>query len=154
VATATVKTGSKSDAIRAILKKQPGATLQAVQEALKKEGVKASNALVNKIKYGRNGTKRSTRREGTSKAEAIRQTWGELGTHARPRDVIAHLAERGVKVSSAQVSILRQKSAGAAPAASSVSLEHLLAAKGLVEQLGSLQTARAALSSLARIMRP
>lgn len=145
-------TASKSDAIREIIKKQPSATVKEIHDALKKEGVKASVALVNKVKYARNGAKRRKGRRSVSKAEAIRQVWGQLGKHARPRDVIARLAKRGVKVSSAHVSTLRHKNSRVVPAEHVVSLEHLLAAKNLVTQVGSIDKAQAALVSLAKIM--
>src|ERR1700726_4463948 len=107
---------TKSDAIRDVLKERPKATVKEIQAALKKRGVKASDALVNKIKYGRgsSGTlpKKSHGRSGgnshINKAEAIRGMWSKLGAQARNRDVIAALGSRGVKVSSAQVSLLRK----------------------------------------------
>ena len=148
----TVATASKSDAIRAIIKKQPSANLKTIQEALKKEGVKASDALVSKIKYGRNGAKRGKRRGRGKKADAIRQAWGELGKKARPRDVIALLSERGVKVSSAHVSILRKQNGHAARSAHAVSLDNLLAAKNLVDEVGSIAVAKEAIDSLAKLV--
>jgi hypothetical protein len=42
---------TKSEAIRAILAKQPDASPKAILAALKKRGIKASVALVNAIKY-------------------------------------------------------------------------------------------------------
>jgi hypothetical protein len=145
-------TASKSDAIREIIKKQPSANVKEIQEALKKEGVKASDALVNKVKYARAGAKRRNGRKSANKAEAIRQAWGELGKQARPRDVIAHLGGRGVKVSSAQVSTLRHKNGHVASAQHAVSLEHLLAAKNFAARIGSIDSAREALASLAKLM--
>ena len=145
-------TATKSDAIRGIIKKQPTATVKEIQEALKKEGVKASDALVSKIKYARTGVKRRKRGRRTNKAEAIRTAWGELGKQTRPRDVMAHLAKRGVKVSSAQVSTLRHKNGHVAQSEHIVSLEHLLAAKSLVARIGSIETAQEALASLAKLM--
>ena len=147
-----VATASKSDAIRAIIKKQPSANLKTIQEALKKEGVKASGALVSKVKYGRNGAKRGKRRGRGKKADAIRQAWGELGKKARPRDVISLLSERGVKVSSAQVSVLRNKNGHSTRPQHAVSMEHLFASKLLVEKVGSIGAAKEALESLAKLL--
>ena len=47
------------DVIRDILKGQPKATVEQVQSALRAQGVKASDALVKKIKYGRTNPPRS-----------------------------------------------------------------------------------------------
>jgi hypothetical protein len=155
------KVVSKSSTIREILKGRPTATAKEIQAELKVRGVKASDALVNKIKYGRNGTageKKSGPRGGssTSKADAIRAAWGELGMNARPRDVISALAKRGVAVSSAQVSTLRKsmprrRNAGGVHA-SSASFDHLLAAKHLAERMGGIEAAQAALANLARLV--
>jgi hypothetical protein len=145
-------TASKSDAIRDIIKKDSKATVKEIQTALKAIKVKASVALVNKIKYAGSGTKRRKRNKGVNKAEAIRQAWGELGKQSRPRDVIAHLAKRGVKASSAQVSTLRNKNGHAGNDAHVVSLDHLIAAKSLVARIGSIHGAQDALDSLAKLM--
>lgn len=161
--TVSNKSANKSDAIREILKEQPKAKVKEIRAALQQRGVKASDALINKIKYGRkpagaNGKARGRRRgSATSKADAIRSMLGKLGAKARPRDVIAALAERGVSVSSAQVSTLRKSSprragAGDFSAAGAVPLDHLLAAKGLAERLGGIRVAQAALASLAKIL--
>ena len=112
------KNGNKSDAIREIFKKRTNASVKEVQTALHSRGIKASDALINKLKYGRgtNGAVKKSakgRKRGAkvNKAEAIRGAWGELGVSSRPRDVIALLASRRIIVTSAQVSTLR-KSAG------------------------------------------
>ena len=159
----TRSNGNKSDVIRGILKKNPKANVKAVQATLRKRGIKASDALVNKIKYGRgtNGAARSAKRGkgrgNVNKADAIRGAWRELGLNARPRDVIALLASRGLTVTSAQVSTLR-KSAKAGRRAGSVALahgvpyEHLLEAKGLAARLGGVENARAALDSFAELV--
>jgi uncharacterized protein YneF (UPF0154 family) len=162
---ATTKGTNKSDAIRDILSKQPKATVKEIKAGLQERGVKASDALVNKIKYGRRGPKtgaktsraRSNGSSSSSKADAIRGMLGEMGVKARPRDVISALAERGVVVSSAQVSTLRKsqsrhRSSSSTAIAGAVSLDHLLAAKGLAERLGGIENARQAIASLAKLM--
>lgn len=104
------------------------------------------------------------------KAEAIRAAAGSLGKRVRPRDVIAMLKEQGIEVSSAQVSTTlksmgmrrrrrgRRATAGAAAAAprmatrsASISIEDLVAAKKLVDLLGSVEAASQAISALAKL---
>lgn len=161
----STKTENKSDAIREILSQQPKATVKEIKAILQEHRVKASDALINKIKYGRKRSKVAakkshSRRNGSSqlsKADAIRSMLSELGAKARPRDVISALAARGVVVSSAQVSILRKaqsrhRRSAAAHTAHSVSLDHLLAAKTLAERLGGIDIARQALANLARLI--
>jgi arginine repressor len=154
---------NKSDTIREILKAQPNANQKEVKAALQERGVKASDALISKIKYGRkSGAAKKTRgrRAGKSrvtKADAIRKMLDKLGADARPRDVIAALALRGVKVTSAQVSTLQKglsrRRASTAVTADSVSFAHLLAARDLAERLGGIDVARQALASLARLLK-
>ncbi len=159
--TAKPAVANKSTAIREILAEQPTANVKEVQAALAKRGIKASDALVNKIKYskGRSGGKkrRGGKRKGgsLSKAEAIRSTFAHLGETSRARDVIAHLKKSGMKVSSAQVSTLRKRMFGnghAAAASGSLSLDDLLAAKQLAERVGSIEAAQRALASLSRLV--
>ncbi len=150
---------NRSDVIREVLHAQPKATVKEIRAVLDERGVKASDALINKIKYGRgktSGRKRSARTNGHgSKANAIRLMFDRLGLAARPRDVVAALADRGIKVTPAQVSTLRKK--GARPGSrtvvvSAVSFDHLVAAKELVERLGSIEAARGALEKLAQLV--
>jgi hypothetical protein len=159
---ANAKTPTKSDVIREILKAQPGAAVKEIRVTLHERGVKASDALINKIKYGRhrtNGKKPRRRRKSHangSKADAIRGMLDTMGKEARSRDVIAALAKRGMAVSSAQVSTLRKKAhrgrAVPALAAYAVSLDQLVAAKNLADRLGGIDVARHALASLAKLM--
>ncbi len=87
------KQATKSSVIREILASHPKAAVKEIQAELTKRRVKASVALISKIKYGRPTTRRKSRRGG-SKAEAIRGMWSTLGADARPRDVIDSLAKR------------------------------------------------------------
>lgn len=105
--------------------------------------------------------------ERGEKAEAIRAAARSIGGKVRPRDVIAMLVEQGIEVSSAQVSTtlrkmgMRKTKRGrkpGRPAAStgaahsrSISIDDLIAAKKLVEQLGSIEAASQALSTLAKL---
>ena len=103
-----------------------------------------------------------------SKAAAIRSAAKSLGKKVRPRDVIAKLKEQGIAVTSAQVSTtlkrmgMRPKgqdrkaraAAAASPAANgsrSITINDLIAAKKLVEQLGGVEAASQALSALAKL---
>ena len=114
---------------------------------------------------------RAVSRNGASKhgekAEAIRAAAKSLGKKVRPRDVIAMLKKQGITVTSAQVSTtlkrmgmkpVRRGSKPGRPAAAvhatrstSISIDDLIAAKKLVEQLGSLDAASQALSALAKL---
>ena len=101
------------------------------------------------------------------KAEAIRAAAKSLGKKVRPRDVIALLKKQGITVTSAQVSttlkrmgmrkVRRGRKPGRPAAAvhaarsTSISINDLIAAKKLVEQLGSVEAASQALSALARL---
>ncbi len=151
---------NRSDVIREIFKAQPKATIKEVRSALEARGVKASDALINKIKYRRPGTSGKARaaKNGSghgSKADAIRTMFDQLGASARPRDVVAALAQRGIKVTSAQVSTLRKaarRPGHASVAVGGVSFEHLVAAKSLSERLGGIDRARQALEHLARLI--
>jgi hypothetical protein len=108
--------------------------------------------------------------ERGNKAEAIRQAAKSLGKKVRPRDIIAMLKEQDIKVSSAQVSTtlksmgMRRTRRGRNPASDgvagasrapsrfeSVTIEDLIAAKKLVNQLGSVEAASQAISALARL---
>jgi hypothetical protein len=95
-------------------------------------------------------------------AEAIRQTARSLPKPVRPRDVIAALAAQGMSVSSAQVSTVLSTSGkkgrrrGRRPVKveavlSTLTLDSLLAAKKLVDQLGSVEAAKTAVDALARL---
>ncbi len=179
-------TANRSDAVREYLSAHPGASQKEIAADLAAQGVKVSTSLINKIKYSKlkSGAKAKAsvkgRRKvathkvathrvatrngaaGTSKAQAIRDAFATLGRRTRPRDVIAHLLERGTAVSAAQVSALRKslrkpgRPANGAPAAAmrqeiAVTLEHLLAAKKLADQVG-IQAAKRAVDFLARLV--
>ena len=149
---------NKSDAIRAVLATHPNATVKEIRTKIEAKGIKASDALINKLKYDRKGSgKSATKKRGASKADAIRNMFDEMGLDARPRDVIAALKKQGVTVTSAQVSMLRSKlGSNGAPrpkAGQAVPYEHLLAAKQLADRLGGVDKARNALESFASLVR-
>ncbi len=155
------RTGTKSDAIRQVLAGEPKAPTKQIKAKLEAKGVKASDALINKIKYDQKRSPGSKSRNGrgsssgASKADAIRSMFDKMGLDSRPRDIIAALKAKGVVVTSAQVSTLRSKmsvNGTTGQTGGPVSYEHLLAAKQLAERLGSVDEARRALDSFARLV--
>ncbi|HET6883879.1 MAG TPA: hypothetical protein VFI31_27240 [Pirellulales bacterium] len=105
------------------------------------------------------------------KADSIRRVAQGMGKRVRPRDVIAALRAEGIEVSFAQVGqVLKtmgmrrrrrgRKSARAgtnsarathATAGTSISLDALIAAKKLADQLGGVQAAKQAMDALAKL---
>ena len=169
---------NRSSAVRDYLAKHPEATGPEVAAALKREGVNISLSLVAKVRArdakGGGRSKRSVARTSTngsaantSKADSIRQVAQGMPKPIRPRDVVAALNEQGISVSPAQVSQvlksmgLKRRRRGRKPSAmagrattttsESLSLESLLAAKKLVNQLGSIETAKAAVDALVKL---
>jgi hypothetical protein len=102
-----------------------------------------------------------------AKADAIREAAQAIGKRVRPRDVRAILAERGIAVTWAQIgSVLTsmgmrrrpRRNRAATPAAAStsiasarVSIDDLVAAKKVADQLGGINKLKEALSALARL---
>jgi hypothetical protein len=158
---------SKSDLVRAYIKGRPNATATEVVKGIKREhGVKVSPALAAQIKRGSKATvpaAPAASSNGTSKAEQIRQVAKSMGRKVRPRDVIAKLSEQGVTVTSAQVSTVlasmgmkrrkhgRRRMAVVETVASTLTLDSLLAAKKLVQQVGSVDAAKTAVDALAKL---
>jgi hypothetical protein len=109
--------------------------------------------------------------ENERKADSIRRVAGGMGKRVRPRDVVASLREEGIDVTSAQVSQvlkgmgMRRRRRGRKPAgertargravqadaSTSLSLDALIAAKKLADQLGGVQAAKQAMDALARL---
>jgi len=109
-----------------------------------------------------------------SKAERIRQIAKELGRSVRPRDIVARMAAEGTHVASAQVSTVlrdagfrrkgrkgrrgRRRMAGAVVASTNamsfgqgLDVQALVAAKMLIEKVGGLERAEAAISILKKL---
>jgi hypothetical protein len=101
-----------------------------------------------------------------NKSQAIREMIEKMGRQdAAPKAVAEALAGQGLKVTTGLVSNIkfamkkgkkgrkRGRSPGRKPSANreAISLENLLAAKKLVEQLGSLDAATAAIGALAKL---
>jgi arginine repressor len=109
--------------------------------------------------------KKAAPAEQPTKAQMIRDVANSLGKKVRPRDVIAKLAEQGVKVTSPQVSKTlrdagyRRKRRGrkAAPAKvasnshNSLNIDALLAAKALIIKVGSVEAAEEAIRVLKKL---
>jgi arginine repressor len=149
--------------------------------ALKDKGVTVTSPQVSKT-LKQAGFKRKGRRRkaaaangagDVSKAERIRQLAKAMGKSVRPRDIVATMANEGVKVASAQVSTVlaaagyrrkgrkghrgrrRATIAGsnsiARSAGQALDIEALVAAKALVAKVGGLDRAEAAISVLKKL---
>jgi arginine repressor len=166
---------SKTDIVRDYLRSNPTATRSQIVADLKPYGI--SLALAQKTRYlerrkrrgaGPNRGRAKAEAAGTSagrsagtKADAIRDAAKTLPKPIRPRDVVAALAEKGVTVSNAQVGQvlkgmgMRRRRRGrrmvVETVASTLTLESLLAAKKLVNQLGSVGAAKHAVDALAKL---
>ncbi len=100
-----------------------------------------------------------------SKAELIRQTAKALPKPIRPRDIIAALKEKGIEVSYPQITSAlkaggfhrrrrRRKGVGtasSAPTANGLNLDALLAAKALIQKVGSVEIAEEALRAMKKL---
>ncbi len=153
------------------------ARVRDVVAALKAQGVAVSSPQVSKtlkaagIKLKRRGRRRAGASAaadpaGATKAERIRQTAKTMKKPVRPRDIISELAKEGMTVSSAQVSAVlreagyrrrRRRRRGAADTlsgrttANGLNLEALLAAKTLIEKVGSVEVAEEALRAMKKL---
>jgi len=155
---------NKSDAVREYVRRRPNATALEVVRGVKREmGLEISVGHAARVK--REAALASSSSNGASKADQIRRVAKNMGGKVRPRDVIAELRSQGVEVSSAQVSTVlrsmgmkRRRRGGRRPAkhvtvavSPSLSLESLLAAKRLADQLGGVEVAKSAVDALAKL---
>jgi hypothetical protein len=164
---------TKSDIVREYLRSAPTASANQIVADLKPYGV--SLALAKKVKSkeglkrrgsgGNSGRAKSARPSAepasATTADAIREAARALPKPIRPRDVIAALAEKGITVSNSQVGQVlkgmgmrrRRRGRGVvrATVTSTLTLDSLLAAKKLVNQLGSVEAAKTAVDALARL---
>ena len=114
-------------------------------------------------------TKKQSSSNGTTKAQSIRDAAKELGKKSRPRDIIAALAEKGIKVTSPQVSMTlkaaglrrgrrRRKSVAAVAAkqqsgnGQSLDIHELLQVKKLADQLGGTGKLKELAAALERLL--
>jgi len=176
---ARTKGVSKTPAVQAYLSKNPDASAQQVVDALKAEGLEVSTSLVFNVKASakKKGPKKAAKKQAKkaaasangstgTKADQIREVAGGMEKPVRPKDVVAALKARGVEVLHTHVSQIlasmgmkkrkrRRKAAvgAAAPAVSSngLNINDLVAAKKVVEQVGSVEKVREALAALARL---
>ena len=93
-------------------------------------------------------------RRKVNKSAKIRAEF-DKNPKARPRDVVAALAARKIKVSPAQVSNIRSRMAGKRKSGKlnggMIAVSDLQAAKKLVDALGSIERAQSAIGALARL---
>jgi len=106
---------------------------------------------------------RKAGRRGPSKAQAIRDVLTEKGRDAAPKDVIAILAQKKIKVSAAQVSNLKAdlaRKAGdytakrgrrSAKVNGDLTLSTLMAVKAMADKLGGVEKTRRALEALVQL---
>ena len=107
---------------------------------------------------------RPKKNDNASKAELIRQTAKALPKPIRPRDIIAALKEKGIEVSYPQITSAlkaggfhrrrRRKGVGTAsqaPTANGLNLDALLAAKALIQKVGSVEAAEEALRAMKKL---
>jgi hypothetical protein len=102
-------------------------------------------------------------RRGKSKAQSIRDVLEEKGRDSAPKDVIADLAQKRIKVSAAQVSNIKADLARKAgdytrsrgrrklKANGEISVASLLAVKQMADKMGGVAHVRRALETLARL---
>jgi hypothetical protein len=91
-----------------------------------------------------------------NKSAKIRETFESMGHDARPKDVIAELAKRRIKVTPAAVSNIKAKlgngsTNGHKSASDTVSIAALVSAKKFIDQMGGLEKAQVALSAIAKL---
>ena len=104
------------------------------------------------------------KRRGVNKSQEIRKAYEKLGDSAKPKDVIAKLATRNIKVSPGLVANVRHsmlKKAGKKPSGrgggkraadnDTISVTALVDAKRLIEHAGSINDAKKALDTLAKL---
>ncbi len=162
---------SKVKARKITTKKRAGATKKsAAGAATRKTKAAKSPQLKTPARKAVGRPKASA--EKVNKSEAIRQTIRSLGKRARPKDVVATLAEQGIVVAPAQVSMVRarmfEKKAAKSVATNTgnkqvatklliassdgqLSVQGLLAAKKLADQLGGIEAAKSLFDALAKL---
>jgi hypothetical protein len=110
----TEKPAAKKTAVRKASAKKSRATKSAPKKSAAKKKVNKKRAAKNPVAAKKSVSKKSAPKKqqtkkqpastATSKAQSIRDTAKELGKKVRPRDIIAALAEKGITVTSPQVS--------------------------------------------------
>jgi hypothetical protein len=167
------KRGLKSASVLEYQSKNPNVSASEVVAALKQQGIKISQAMVYNIrsnskqsKPGRRPATTSASDKGASeyggKSQAVRAALRKLGRKAPTKEIIDHLAGKGVEVSVALVAKVKSRmkpgrkgrranATIAAPAArvnGQITYDHLLAAKKLADELGGTDSLRRTLELL------
>lgn len=171
------KQGLKTAAVRDYQSKHPNASASDVVAALKEQGINISQAMVYNI---RSNSKKSPAKPGRKpasaavssngavehggKSQAVRAAVRELGRKTPTKEIIDHLAGKGIEVSVALVAKVKSRmkpgrksrpaTTAVAPAARSndqTTFDHLLAAKELADQLGGTDSLRRTLDILDKL---
>ena len=104
------------------------------------------------------------RKKAPNKSQAIRDYY-DANPSAKPKEVASELKKKGIKVSAAFVSTIRSTSkrktgkigkpgrpAGSSRKNGQVSVDMLLKAKDLVNEMGGIQQAKTAIAALEKLM--
>jgi hypothetical protein len=92
---------NRSQAIRDYLAKNAGASVSEIKEALAKKGIKASDSLINAVKYrkpGRKGKRRRGRRAGAEGCPA-QAALSARGHNAAPGHALAQIPAQTLALS-------------------------------------------------------
>lgn len=167
--------GEKSQAVRAYLKSNPDAPVTDVVAELKKKGITISPAIVYNIRSTakKSATKRGRKpktaetngaAEHGGKSQAVRAALKELGRTTPAKEVVDHLAAKGIQVSLPLVAQIKSKikarrtarrgqtaSPVSAAKAPQFSYDALLATKQLADQLGGTESLRKNLDLLEKL---
>ena len=177
------KKGLKTAAVRDYQNENPNASASEVVAALKKQGIKISQATVYNV---RSNSKKSPAKperkpeaataanngavEHGGKSQIVRAAVRELGRKTPTKEIIDHLAAKGIGVSVALVAKVKSRmkpgrksrpattvevpvapAAAAAPTSDNAFFEHLLAAKQLADQFGGTDSLRRTLDVLDKL---
>jgi transposase len=152
---------SKSALIREALKAAPDKPATEIAKELKVSTGLVYNVKANSARKKRRAAAKKAGGTEVNKAELIRQTAKSLPKPVRPRDIIAALKDKGITVSSAQVSKTlrsagyrrkrrghRTATASAPDSGNGLNLDALIAAKALIEKVGGVDVAEEALRAM------
>ena len=160
--------GERTQAVREFLALHPQASIKDVVQQLLTQGIQVSEALAAKIKY-RKGMKKPFANGQVSPARGLAGSRGfrsqaikaylEVFPQASPAAVVRGLAEEGIEVKPGLVSAIKSQKlsqhasfssngSGRHSSGGGILAHHLLAAKRLCVQLGSIKRLRRLLDSL------
>lgn len=170
-----VKKNVKKRAVKKAARKKSATTKKiATKKRAAKKPAPARKSVAKKVvaKKGRPKKRKAKKQpasNGTTKAQSIRDMANELGKKARPRDIIAALAAKGISVSSPQVTMTlkaaglrrgrRRKKVQAVLAATKPSangnqfiVDELVKVKKLADELGGTAKLKELAAALERLM--